>query len=88
MRDLRPKFDKDGNVVSTGRVARRTASPCDHHGRRLIVALEPGDIIAFREERRRKWFRAVISRLYVTVVKWTVDAERTEKRKARKEARA
>lgn len=65
-------------------VVRRTAQPHDHRRKRLVVSLEPGDVIAFREERSRKRFSAPIARLFRQVVLWNVDAERAAGRKARK----
>lgn len=62
-------------------VRRRTVEPHDYTRRRLVVMLEPGDVIGFREERCRKVFRAPISMVFRQVVKWNVDAERTAKRR-------
>lgn len=64
-------------------IARRTVEPCATVRRRLVIALEPGDVLAIREERRRRWYRAPISRVFAAVAKWNVDAERAE-RKAKK----
>lgn len=61
-------------------IMRRTAEPCATVRRRLVVALEPGDVLAIREERRRRWYRAPISRVFAAVAKWNVDAERAERR--------
>lgn len=65
-------------------VRRRTAGAYDHRRRRIVVILEPGDVIAMREERTRKLFRAPISRVLRQMIVWTVDAERAAKRAARK----
>jgi hypothetical protein len=70
-------------------VARRTATAYDHHGRRVVVSLEPGDVIALRWERTRTTFRAPIHSVMRTVIRWNVDAERAARkatRKARREA--
>jgi hypothetical protein len=66
---------------------RRTVEPADYRGRRLVVALEPGDVIAFREERTRTWFRAPIAKVYRTVVGWNVEAARAAKKGRRPCAR-
>lgn len=65
-------------------VRRRTATPYDHGGQRIVVSLEPGDVIGLRFERTRKTFRAPIKRLMQQVIQWNVDAERAAKRAARK----
>jgi len=49
-------------------VRRRTKRVFDHHGRRIIVQLEPGDILAMKEERRKGWVRIAIPSLYAYVV--------------------
>lgn len=54
-------------------VRRRTHRPYDHHGRRIVVQLEPGDILAMREERRKEWFRIAIPTLFTYIVR--MDAE-------------
>ena len=68
-------------------VTRRTVEPYDHHGRRVVVTLEPGDVLALRWERTRKTFRAPINAVMRAIVLWNVDAERAAKRAARKAAR-
>ena len=68
-------------------VRRRTVEPCDTVRRRLVVALLPGDVIAFREAGRRRWYSAPIARLFVTVARWNVEAERAERRKQRRKDR-
>ena len=65
-------------------VKRRTVEPVPAARRRLIVALMPGDVIGFREERRRRWYLAPIGKVYGQVVRWTVDAERSEARKGKR----
>ena len=65
-------------------VIRRCAEPYDHRRKRLVVALEPGDVISFREERSRKRFTAPLCRVFRQVVNWNVEAERALKKGARK----
>ena len=64
-------------------VVRRLALFHDHRKRRLVVALEPGDVITFREERGRKRFSAPLGRVYRQVVWWHVEAARAERRQKR-----
>ncbi len=61
-------------------VVRRLAQCCDHRRKRLVVALGPGDVLTFREERSRKRFSAPLCRVYRAVVQWNVDAERALRR--------
>jgi len=49
-------------------VRRRTLRAFDHHGRRLIVELAPGDVLAMREERRKASVRVSLQTLYVWLV--------------------
>lgn len=65
-------------------VARRTAESCDHRRKRLVVLLEPGDVISFREERSRKRFSAPLCRVFRQVVLWNVDAERAARKQAKR----
>lgn len=57
-------------------VVRRCVKHHDHRRKRLVVALEPGDVISFREERSRKKFSAPLARVFRQVVIWNVEAER------------
>ncbi len=68
-------------------VRRRTLAPCETVRRRLVVALLPGDVLAFREEGRRRWYSAPLGKVFVTVARWNVDADRAEKRRNRKARR-
>lgn len=69
-------------------VSRRTVEPYDHHGRRVVVTLEPGDVLALRWERTRRTFRAPITKIMRAVIDWNVTAERAARRAARKAHRA
>ena len=65
-------------------VRRRTVAPCATVRRRLVVALEPGDVLAIREEGRRRWYSAPLARVFVTIAHWIIAAERAAKRAARR----
>lgn len=65
-------------------VRRKAAGPYDHKGARVVVILEPGDVIGMRLERTRRLFRAPINRVFRQIMVWNVDAERAAKRAARK----
>ena len=69
-------------------VKRRTVANCEFVRRRLIVALMPGDVIGFREEGRRSWYTAPLGRVFIQVVRWNAEAERSRVRAERKARRA
>ena len=62
-------------------VCRRCVDHYDHRRKKLIVSLEPGDVISFREQRSRRVFSAPLARVFQQVLVWNVDALRAEKRK-------
>ena len=66
-------------------IKRRTVEQCATVCRRLVVAMLPGDVLAFREEGRRRWYSAPIAKVFVTVAQWNVNAERAERRKNRRQ---
>jgi hypothetical protein len=61
-------------------VKRKTVETCSSTRRHLIVALEPGDVIAFKEYGRRKWYKAPLSKVFLQVVRWNVESEDAMKR--------
>lgn len=65
-------------------VCRRCVDPYDHRRKKLIVSLEPGDVISFREERSRKRFLAPLARVFRQILLWNVEATRIEKRKQKR----
>jgi hypothetical protein len=67
-------------------VRRRTVTNCATVRRRLIVALEPGDVIAIREAGRRHWYSAPIGRVFIEIAKWNAAAERAARKAARGKA--
>lgn len=68
--------DLDKMVKRRGRIPYR--------GRRIVVSLEPGDMLGFRLERTRRTEYLTIAGCYERAVMIRVNAERMEKRKARK----
>lgn len=67
-------------------VSRRTRLPFAHYRRRIVVVLEPGDVIAMRLERTRTLYRAPIPSLYRQMIEWHVQARRRERRKKKRRA--
>ena len=68
-------------------VRRRTRFPFAHYRRRIVIILEPGDVLAMRLERTRTLYRAPIASVYRQLVEWHVNAIRREKQMARKKKR-
>lgn len=65
-------------------VRRRTRLPFAHYRRRIVVILEPGDVLAMRLERTRTQYRAPLASVYRQLVEWHVNALRREKQLAQK----
>lgn len=51
--------------------------------RRFVVTLAPGDVIGFRDERRRKMYWLPITACYEMAIRAEVERVRIEKRKAK-----
>jgi hypothetical protein len=68
-------------------VVRRSRFPFAHYRKRIVMAFEPGDLVAMRLERTRTWFRGTVAGIFRQLVAWQVEAKRREKRKARKKWR-
>ena len=62
-------------------VRRRSMVP--HRGRRIVVSIEPGDVIGFRAERTRRTFYTTLAACMDMAVRTAVMAERAAKRKAK-----
>jgi len=69
--ELRARAQEDGTVKSTA-VYRKTVEPFDHHGRQIVVGLEPGDVISFREAGTRKTYTIDIKWAYAQAIKKSV----------------
>jgi hypothetical protein len=65
-------------------VRRRTRSPFAHYRKRIVVSLEPGDILAMRLERTRTTYRAELGAVFRQLAEWHASAERRRKREERK----
>ena len=68
-------------------VIRRGRFPFAHYRKRIVMAFEPGDVVAMRLERTRTWYRATVGGVFRQLVTWQVEAKRREKRLARKKRR-
>ena len=82
---LTPDAGQKGTMTELRKpVRRRTVEQCATVRRRLVVALMPGDVIAFREEGRRRWYTAPLGRVFMAVAQWNVEAERAERKANRR----
>ena len=87
MLELRAKVKPDGTIKG-GRIVRRTVDvyPAARN-KKIVIALEPGDVIAVKEERSQTWYRTPISRVFSAMVQWTVNAEKMEASKCSRSSR-
>lgn len=69
-------------------VKRVTMKENDMARRCLVVYLTEGDLFGIREQGRRRVWWTSLHRLFPTVVRWNLDAERVAKAKQQKEQRA
>jgi hypothetical protein len=51
-----------------------------HYRRRIVVVLEPGDVLAMRLERTRAIYRATLADVFRQLIEWHVQRERPRKR--------
>ena len=69
------------------KVVRRCARS-HYKGNRLVVILEPGDILGMREAGKRTTYRASLERVFWTLAKWHAAKQAEDKAKAKKLKRA
>ena len=65
-------------------VRRRCREEFSHYRKRIVVALEPGDLLAMRLERTRTTYRATVADVFRTLADWHARAEARRKREERK----
>ena len=73
------------------KVVRKCENSFGHTKKRLIVILEPGDMIGMREKGRKTTYRAKLEDIYWVMAKWHalgVAKEKAEEKKRRKALRA
>jgi hypothetical protein len=69
------------------RITRRTYTILYvHEARAIVVSLEPGDVITFRESGRRQTWSLPIDRMFRQAVRETVALHRREKTKRKRSA--
>lgn len=65
-------------------IRRRARTPFSYYRKRIVVSLEPGDLIAMRLERTRTTFRAAIGDVFRQIIQWHAAAECRRKKEERK----
>ena len=65
-------------------VRRRSRDTFAHYQKRIVVSLEPGDLLAMRLERTRTTYRATLDDVFRQLAFWHAEAERARKRAERK----
>jgi hypothetical protein len=65
-------------------IRRRSSCAFAHYRKRIVVSLEPGDILGMRLERTRTTYRAPLANVFRTLADWHARAEARAKREARK----
>lgn len=60
-------------------VTRRGKFTFMHYEKRIVVTLEPGDVIAMRLEGNRTVYRAPFSKVYVQLCRWFAASEKAAK---------
>jgi len=65
-------------------IRRRSRDQFAHYRKRIVISLEPGDVIGMRLERNRTTYRAPLASVFRTLADWHARAEARAKREARK----
>ena len=65
-------------------IRRRSCDQFAHYRKRIVISLEPGDVIGMRLERTRTTYRAPLASVFRTLADWHARAEARAKREARK----
>jgi hypothetical protein len=68
-------------MTNLEKVVRRRGlgSVIQHYRRRIVVSLEPGEILTMRLEGTRKTYRVPILAVFITLCQWEADAQRQKK---------
>jgi hypothetical protein len=64
--------------------SRRTRAPFAHYRRRIVVTLEPGDVLTMRLEKTRTRYSAPLGDVFRLLARWHANAEAARKREERK----
>lgn len=72
-------------TLLTKKISRETLAVTDHPGRKIIVTLEPGDMITFRAKGKRMTYEVPLAACYNLALIFTVNSWYKEKMKVWKE---
>ena len=75
-------------TVLTKPISRETLAVTDHPGRKIIVTLEPGDMISFRAKGKRTTYEVPLAACYNLALIFTVNSWYKQKMKVWKEKKA
>jgi hypothetical protein len=62
-------------------VRRRARAPYGHYQKRIVVILEPGDILAMRLEKQKVVYRAPLAAVFGVLASWHARANKKGKKK-------
>jgi hypothetical protein len=65
-------------------IHRRTEREFAHYKKRIVVSLEPGDVLAMRLEGERTTFRAFLADVYRVLAGWHADRAVAKRRETRR----
>ena len=65
-------------------IRRRSREQFAHYQKRIVISLEPGDVIGMRLERTRTTYRAPLASVFRTLADWHARTEARAKQEARK----
>jgi len=68
-------------------VKRRARRPFWHYNKRIVIILEPGDVLAMRLEKSRTTYRAELDDVFRQLAHWHALAEVRRKREERAQRR-
>ncbi len=74
-------------TLLTRKLKRETEIPADHHGRHIIIEIEPPQLISFREKGRRKKHTATVAWVYQQVLKAEAAKLMAERKKRKKQTK-
>jgi hypothetical protein len=69
-------------------IHRRTTAHFAHYRRRIVVTLEPGDVLTMRLERTRTRYQAPLADVFRLLAQWHANAAARRKREERKARKA
>lgn len=72
------------NMIEINKVIKRRSNYEYDRNRKLVVILEPGDILGMREAGRRTVYRAGLGRIFIQLARWYAQDQANKKALAKK----